>query len=811
MKRFLSIGFIIVGVATSLLWGVMTIVHFFYFAPDYEPQELYTAFVEVMNWATTNPDVLITIGILGLCTVAYQFAKKWIPESKANTIVANILITAFMTSVCWLVVGIVISLVSGKFSLADIPQKGFGAISLHALLSSGDKSYVFTNEARYYIRMFFPVMQLTVVNYALTFAFFIIAGMFGRAFLMRLWKGMEFPSLLQEFLFSTATGLGLLGLLIFIFGLLHLIYPWMVALIIFGAILFGLESAPDYLRRLWAGIKAIRLPMLPAVLFVVLLIIIASSLHTPLFPVHMHDAMNSHLEAPKVFIRDHAVKFHAYINFNNFPMGIDMIYIPFLMLGRPIMSQICTFFFFLLCLGVIYEFSRTFFNSPTTGILAVILLCLVPRFVGQFNHPTVDIGLTFYLTLILLAVAGWLYGKYKNYLQLSGVILGLSLGIKYTGLPYVVLIVFWILIQHLLLQNSPFKQTMKQIGLMILIAIILCCPWYVRNIVLFGNPFFPFYNEFFSNILPIGTAKEQKPYLTIDEKKMLKEFEYEGDWRRGYRFLADLSITGSAGAMQNQFGPLFFAIIPILIIPLLTGLGKLFGRYVLQRDIKISINFPVWMLVFSVFVYVIYWVFYVGILHTRYMYPIIPILAILAAYSLNSLFRLNEVNGRHILAIFLATVFGMLSIYYFQNGVLRWEVNELPLIENSREVFLKRQISSFDAVTSINENEELNLGPDDIVYGLFCENCRFYADFTLIGGLFGYADHRTFNSHTSSGRELYEYLKSFGCSYLLVDKRRMQVLSGRYEDIKLPTDPTFNKHFTLIKSYGTTNFYSIID
>lgn len=807
----MSIGLIIVGVATSLLWGVMTIVHFFYFAPDYEPQELYAAFAEVMNWATMNPYVLITIGILGLCVVAYQFIKKRIPESKINTIVANILFTAFTASVSWLILGIVISLVSGKFSLADIPQKGAGAISLYALISSGDKSHVFTNEARYYIRMFFPVMQLTVVNYALTFAFFIIAGLFGRGFLKRLWKEMEFPSLLQEFLFSTATGLGVLALVIFIFGLLHLIYPWMMALIIFGAIVFGLESAPDYLRRLWAGIKAIRLPMLPAVLFIVLLVIIASSLHAPLYPVSMHDAMNSHLEAPKVFIRDHAIKFHAYINFNNFPMGIGMHYIPFLMLGRPIMSQICTFFFFLMCLGVVYEFGRTFLNSPTTGMLAAILLCLAPRFVGQFSHPTVDIGLTFYLTLILLAVAGWLYGRYKNYLQLSGVILGLSLGIKYTGLPFAVLIIMWILIQRLLLENSPFKQTIKRIGLMALIAIILSCPWYIRNVVLFGNPFFPFYNEFFTNILPIGTAKELKPYLIIDEKEMLKKFEYEGDWRRGYRFLADLSITDIAGGMRNQLGPLFLAILPLLIIPLLTGLGKLFGRYVLKWDIEIRPNFPVWMLVFSVLIYVIYWVFYVGILHTRYMYPIIPVLAILAAYTLNSLFRLNEVNGRHVVAIFLAVVFGMLSIYYFQNGVLRWKVNELPLIENSREVFLQRQITSFEAVTSINENEELNLGPDDIVYGLFCENCRFYADFTLIGGLFGYADHRALNSHTSSGRELYEHLKSFDCSYLLVDKRRMQVLSGWYANIKLPTDPTFGKHFKLIRSYGTTNFYRIID
>jgi len=652
-----------------------------------------------------------------------------------------------------------------------------------------------------------------VVNYLLTFAFFIISSVFGRALLRRQWKDLEFPSLLQEFLFSTATGLGVIALVIFIVGLIHLLYPLMIALVIFAAILFGLESAPDYLPRLWKGIGSIRLPMMAAALFVVLLIIIAGSLHAPLYPVHMHDAMNSHLEAPKVFLRDHAITFHAYINFNNFPMGIDMLYVPFLLLSRPIMSQICTFLFFLMCLGVVYEFGRVYLKSPTIGMLAAVLLCLVPRFVGQFNHPTVDIALTFYISLILLAVAGWIFAGNPKYVHLTGVILGLSLGIKYTGLPFLLIFVVWILIQRLLLESKPVKKTLVQVGLMLLITLIICSPWYIRNIVLFGNPFFPFYDNLFSNILPIGTAKEQKPHLVIDESQMLERYQYGGNWRRSYTFLADLSITDQAGNMQNQLGPLYLAILPLLFIALIGGLGKLIGRYVLRWDIPVDYHLPAWMLLFSMLGYIAYWVFYVGVLHTRYMFPIMPYMALLAAYTIGYVFKINLVSSRHILTILIICIFGFLAVYYFQNIVLKHSVSDLPLLENSRNKYLETRISSYKAVKEANKDKDLNLGPDDIVYGLYCENCRFYANFTLIGGLFGYADHKKFNDNTNSGKELYEHLKSYGCSYLMVDKRRLQQFNQNpwHPMIKLPIDPTFKMHFELISSQGSTDFYKIID
>jgi hypothetical protein len=358
-----------------------------------------------------------------------------------------------------------------------------------------------------------------------------------------------------------------------------------------------------------------------------------------------------------------------------------------------------------------------------------------------------------------------------------------------------------------MIEDKPFKPIIAKTGLMLLIAIIVCCPWYIRNIVLFGNPFFPFYDDFFQTILPIGTAKELKPQLRIDEQTMLEKFEYEGNVESLYKFLPDLSITNEAGRMNNQMGPLYLAILPLLVLVCLSGLGKLFGKYVLKWDYEIDYHTPVWMLIATIFLYIAYWVLYVGILHTRYLFPIMPFMALLAGFTLDYLFKLGKINTRHALALFFIAVFGMLAVLYFNKGVLDWRISELPIRQSARQDFLEKHISSYEAVREANEI----LGADEIVYGLFCENCRYYAKFTLIGGLFGYADHKEFNKYTGSGAELFEYLKGLGCSYLMVDTKRQHYLYQSYAEVRLPTDPTFLAHFHHVAKCGSTDLYQIIE
>lgn len=788
MKRHLSIGFIIFSIAISTLWATLAILHFFLVAaPGISSTDvLIKSLVQVQNQMAFDPIILVAFSIcLGAC-IFFSLAKRAKPERAYPKYACNIAGAGLVATALWM-------------GLALINILAFGRVYTYNLIK----------ESSFYIALFQVIYQLAIVNYALTLVFFIVAGIFGRGILKRLWPDLQFISRLQEFLFSTTVGIGALGAAIFLIGLVHLIYPWAIILLIFGALAFGLESAPSYPFDMWKAIQTIHLPPITCILFVVLLCIIASSVHAPLIPPFMHDGMNSHLEAPKVFIREHAVSFHAYINFNNFPLSIELCYLPMIMLDRPLMTQITTYFFFLMCLAMVYEFGRVYFNSPTTGMLSAILLCLVPNFIGQFNHPTIDIALTFFIFTSGFALVGWLYGGKEKYLHLTGLILGLSLGVKYTALVFVILYVIWVLIQRILLENANVRATLAKIGLMLVIAVIAGCPWYLRNIVLFGNPFFPFYQPVFAEILPIGTLSELKPQLQINEREMLQRHAYTGSWTRIMTFLADLSYNPNpaGGAMKNQLGPLYIAILPLLFLMALKGFLKLVGKYIFKLPLEPKYVPPAWMCLFIILGYMSYWIFQVGVLQLRYLFPILPFMAALAGFTVSSILKLNMVNQRHILAIFIAACSGMLGICYFNSGVQHLPISKLPIRNDSREEFLKQYISSYEAVLELNKF----LGPEDIVYGLFCENCRFYAKFTLIGGLFGYGDHQEFNKYTGTGKELYEYLKTFNCSYLMVDTKRQQIMAETYGSIKLPKDPTFNAHFNLVSKLGATEIFEIID
>lgn len=155
---------------------------------------------------------------------------------------------------------------------------------------------------------------------------------------------------------TVALGMAVLGMGIFVLGMFHLFYwpvvlGWVVACLASGWRLLLTDRSWEYLNVPFRNTTR-----MGYALFCLLLILVLLHAHTPLFPVTTWDACNSHLEAPKVFIRDGGIAFHPYINFNNFPMLTEMWSVPCLMLGVPEAAQCITFGFFLLLLIAIYLF-----------------------------------------------------------------------------------------------------------------------------------------------------------------------------------------------------------------------------------------------------------------------------------------------------------------------------------------------------------------------------------------------------------------------------------------------------------------------
>ncbi|MFH1676673.1 MAG: hypothetical protein ABIC40_06575, partial [bacterium] len=74
--------------------------------------------------------------------------------------------------------------------------------------------------------------------------------------------------------------------------------------------------------------------------------------------------------------------------------------------------------------------------------------------------------------------------------------------------------------------HRPEVGFAKGLGIVVLWAVIIASPWYIQSIVLFGNPFFPFYENIFGG-LGIGILDSMRPSLAVDHSEMLKYFKFE--------------------------------------------------------------------------------------------------------------------------------------------------------------------------------------------------------------------------------------------------------------------------------------------
>ena len=98
-------------------------------------------------------------------------------------------------------------------------------------------------------------------------------------------------------------------------------------------------------------------------------------------------------------------------------------------------------------------------------------------------------------------------------------------------------------------------------------------------------------------------------------------------------------------------------------------------------------------------------------------------------------------------------------------------------------------------------NRECRQGREDpsslVVYGYWLEDLRYYADFKLVGGIYGYADHYEMVEFARrSIRALHFYFEGYGVDYLIWDDARMGRGDTYYGEFDFPVDdPDWSLYF----------------
>jgi len=218
----------------------------------------------------------------------------------------------------------------------------------------------------------------------------------------------------EELVFSTGLGLIALATYAFIVNLAGYGYREALALpIVIGTILFFLnknhylEITKEVKQKLFKNSIEVKLAaLLFAALFLISFIIsLAPPSLTQPGPAD-YDSLNYHLVIPKTYIAQHSLERIPFFAYDNWPHSIETFYTIPMSLGDVSAVKLMMLFVSLIMLLTVFSFARRFVKTQF-AILAPLILFSSPVIFLFLGSAYIDIALTLFITLSLMALHSW--------------------------------------------------------------------------------------------------------------------------------------------------------------------------------------------------------------------------------------------------------------------------------------------------------------------------------------------------------------------------------------------------------------------
>ncbi len=297
-------------------------------------------------------------------------------------------------------------------------------------------------------------------------------------------------------MFKTALIIGLYGYLIFLLGVLGLLYKNVIITFSFIYILviflLGLK-----LSNITLNFKKYNLSKFSKLILFLIITQAIVNLIGVLGPELSFDALWYHLTIPKIFLENHRI-FHIPGNllyYSDLPKNIDLIYLSVLSFSNEIVVKFVHFGFGILCLLALYKLSRKFINQEMS-----LLSCLIfysSLVVGwQSITAYVDLGRTFFEIVALYLLFLWIEKKSLKYLVYTAVCLGLSLASKISAFNSIA--IFTLIITLLYISKRiNFFNYIKNTSLLMFFSLLTVLPWFIFSYINTGNPVYPLFEANF--------------------------------------------------------------------------------------------------------------------------------------------------------------------------------------------------------------------------------------------------------------------------------------------------------------------------
>lgn len=452
----------------------------------------------------------------------------------------------------------------------------------------------------------------------------------GRGISRRL--GLDFVSLAEEISYSVMLGVGTNASLVLVLGLLGALKPVPVAgLFVLLIAIFHREAITLY-GILGEGFRAVTQTRTRRIVSAMFILLAAVLVLRTAAPPHSYDEAIYHLSVSKSFVERGRI-YPVFDNWGgNLPFLLHMIYAVCLMVKSDIAAKM-----FSLCLAGIsslslYGFCVRFLDRRA-GTIAMFGFFGAGMVVEVAVTARIDVSMAAVLFLAAYAMMIHLETSNIRWLWASAALAGFGLSIKYTAGFWLALLLLMFLFETLFRRRHSVRDIAKHLIAYMFIAAIIASPWYVKNLVWFHNPIYPFFTGEAANVSP----EKVRYFNDEDERKLAAHFdearaampevvqEQERDLafaasrhteRHPFRFWEYFTSPNNFNVAEPYHDPNYLFLFSPLFLLFTTR------------------KWMVWLAVFGV----VFYLFVAGTSFSgRYLLPIYPGLTILAAYTINEL------------------------------------------------------------------------------------------------------------------------------------------------------------------------------
>jgi 4-amino-4-deoxy-L-arabinose transferase-like glycosyltransferase len=454
------------------------------------------------------------------------------------------------------------------------------------------------------------------------------------------------------------------------------------------------------------------------------------SLVNALTPPWDYDGLMYHLVGPKVFLE--AGRVFPYLEnwFVNGPFTVELMFSVGMAFGDDTFPKLVHFLMGLTYFAATYLLARRLLTRRAAW-LALAILLTIPAIPVWAGFAYADLGWATYELLAVSAICAWRQGGDRRWLVLGGGMIGFALGSKYLGVLGLGTIILWAAFWG---RDRLRAETLRGAAQFGLVAAVVASPWYLRNLLWFGNPVYPF---LFGG-----------PGWNTDLAESLSAF---------------LQSFGTGR------GPLDFLLLPLSIY----ARHERFGAVINQIDIP-SVLFPlvllypwtkrdpsVGMLLQIAAVRFVLWSF--GSHQIRFLLPIYPLLAIATAgILLGTSDRASFTGAWRRFGQTLAIGLIAITLFYQVGIALDLRPWDTQLGAESRIAFLQRNVKDLAAIRYFQANADrgarLLLFSDGRGYFCIPDCLPDPGNFVWATGLV----------HRPQGTSVGQWLKAVGASHVLM-------------------------------------------